>query len=489
MDVNWLLIVLILIVAWIFVYYIAITVLRNNVSPYGPALLIKTQAGIKIIERVSKWKFWDYFISFFYYAMPVLSAATVVLLIYEAVLVFSIPRSAAIPLSYALALPGINPTIPIGYGIISLVVAIALHEGAHGVAARRHNIKVRSTGLLWLIIPVGAFVEPDEEETKKVEPKVRGKIFAAGPGMNIVLAVIFIVLAIGIASTFTAVQGAPVQSSATSMFHPGDIIEKVNGISIHNPSEIPNLALTPGTYVNVTLLRSGHALNERVIYGLYIVGVLSGYPAAEAGIKSGDVITAIGNDSISNETVLQTVLSNYKAGDVATIKIFNGSAFNNYNITFASDYNYLKSQGVSNPGVPKDYPFIGIQVAMFGVTLFDQYSYLSLLKDPLYGGALGFFEYVGLPFHFLLPLPSYLLPTIITNPVTLNLEYLFYWLFWLNFALGLTNILPLVPLDGGYVLMNTPALQKSKRTRDAIVAAVSLIVLFLLLWEIIFPRI
>ena len=71
----------------------------------------------------------------------------------------------------------------------------------------------------------------------------------------------------------------------------------------------------------------------------------------------------------------------------------------------------------------------------------------------------------------------------------LNLEYLFYWLFWLNFALGLMNLLPIVPLDGGYVFLNTPLLQKNKKARDAIVTAVSLFVLFLILWELIIPRI
>ncbi|MGC8644828.1 MAG: site-2 protease family protein [Thermoplasmata archaeon] len=486
---NWLLIVLLLILAWILAFYLTTTSFRNHVSPYGPAILIRTQAGIKIIEKVSKLKFWDYFISFFYYAMPILSAATVILLIYEAILVFSIPRSAAIPLSYALALPGINPTIPIGYGIIGLIVAVALHEGAHGIAARRHNITVRSTGLLWLIIPIGAFVEPDEEETKKVEPKVRGKIFAAGPGMNVVLAVIFIVLSLLIASTFTGVQGAPVQTSVSPDFHPGDVIKAINGISINYPGQIENLSFSPGTYVNVTLLRSGHLINERVLYGLYVVGTVSGYPASLAGVKAGNVIVSLGSRSIENETVLQQVLSSYAAGQVVAMKVFNGSGFRNFNITLASEYSYLKSQGIANPGVPHSYPFIGVQVAVLGVALFDQFSYLALLKNPFSEGPLGFFEYVGLPFHFLLPLPSYLLTSIDASPVMLNFEYLFYWLFWLNFALGLTNILPIVPLDGGYVLLNTPALQRSKRTRDAIVATISLIVLFLLIWEIVIPRI
>ena len=45
-------------------------------------------------------------------------------------------------------------------------------------------------------------------------------------------------------------------------------------------------------------------------------------------------------------------------------------------------------------------------------------------------------------------------------------------------ALGLMNLLPIVPLDGGYVLLNTPLLQKNRKARDAIVTAVSLFVLF-----------
>lgn len=489
MGVNWVLIALLLISGWIIVYYVVTTLFKSHVSPYGPAILIRTQAGIKLIEKVSKWKFWDYFISFFYYAMPFLSAATVILLIYEAFLVLSIPRSSAIPLSYAIAIPVINPAIPIVYGVIGLVVAIALHEGAHGIAARRHNITVRSTGLLWLIIPVGAFVEPDEEETKKAEPKVRGKIFAAGPGMNVALSVIFIVLSLLLASTFVGVQGAPVQSSISPDFHQGDIIESVNGVPVNNAGSLLNLSLNPGTYVNVTLLRSGHLLTERIMYGLYIIGTLAGYPASKAGIKTGDVIISLGNMSIRNASALEQALSSYVAGQKVAVKVFNGSAFEVFNITLSSEYSYLKSQGIANPDVPANYPFMGIQIAVFGISTFDQFSYLSLLKNPFSAGPLGFFVYLALPFHFLLPLPSYLLPSIKASPFMLNMEYLFYWLFWLNFALGLTNILPIVPLDGGYVLLNTPALQKNRRTRDAIVAAVSLIVLFLLIWEIVVPRI
>ncbi|MCL4411977.1 MAG: hypothetical protein M1526_01280, partial [Candidatus Thermoplasmatota archaeon] len=70
---NWLLIITLLVAAWILVFYVAVTKFKKHVAPYGPALLIKTQVGVRTIERISKYKFWDYFISFFYYAMPFLA--------------------------------------------------------------------------------------------------------------------------------------------------------------------------------------------------------------------------------------------------------------------------------------------------------------------------------------------------------------------------------------------------------------------------------
>jgi membrane-associated protease RseP (regulator of RpoE activity) len=487
--VNWLLIISILIAAWILVFYLAITKLKSHVAPYGPALLIKTQAGVRTIERVSKYKFWDYFITFFYYSMPILGGAGVVLLVYEAFLVLSIPRSAAPSLSYVLALPGINPAIPVVWGVVGLIIAVALHEASHGIAARRFGISVRSTGLLWLIIPIGAFVEPDEEETKKAEPKVRAKIFAAGPGMNITLTVIFLVLSILVAFSFAPVAGAPVQSSLSPTFHPGDIVQTIDGISISNVTTLSDLSLTPGTNVSVTLLRNGHQLTESVMYGVYVTTLVNNYPAYNAGVTVGSIVIALGNQKITNVTVFENAESSYKAGQTTTLETYNGTGYNFYNITFASRYSYEVASGVSNPGIPKDSPFMGIDISILGLTMFDQYAYLNLLKNPASAGPLGFFEYLGLPFHFELPLPSVLLSSIYSNPITLNLEYLFYWLFWLNFALGLMNLLPIVPLDGGYVFLNIPVLQKNKKARDAIVAGFSLLVLFLILWELIGPRI
>ena len=499
------------ILAWIVVYYLAIRFGKKYFAPYGPALLLKTSIGIRTIERVSKNKFWDYFLSAFYYIIPILGFFTIILLVWEAVLVLSIPKSEALPLKYILALPGINPAIPILYGIIGLIVAVGLHEASHGIAARRFNIKVKSTGLLWLVIPIGAFVEPDEDEVKQRDPKTRAKIFAAGPAMNIIIAIITILAAISIANYITPVPGAVVYGSINPSFQPGEIIQSINNVNITNYSQIFSLSLTPGQMVNVTVLSHNpniqingiklsasnyinvngvkyYVLDIKTFYGLYITGLIKNSPAYNSTIKVGSILISLNGQYIDNYSNFLKVFYKYKPGNVVTLTtMFNGK-LNNYTVTLGSRYNYLLSQGVTPSPGDKNLPYLGVYLDPLGLEFFDQYSYLNLIRNPLNQGILGLFIYVGLPLHFEMPLPDALMYSYASSPYLWTLEETFYWLFWLNFALGLTNVLPIVPLDGGYVLMNIPALNKNEKLRNYIVATVSLIILFLIMWQIIIPR-
>src|SRR5439155_22747008 len=79
-----------------------------------------------------------------------------------------------------------------------------LHEFSHGILARVAKIRIRSLGLIFLIFPIGAFVEPEEEELLALPRRDRARLFAAGPAMNIVLAVLFAVM-------FSSVMATSVQ--------------------------------------------------------------------------------------------------------------------------------------------------------------------------------------------------------------------------------------------------------------------------------------
>jgi membrane-associated protease RseP (regulator of RpoE activity) len=73
-----------------------------------------------------------------------------------------------------------------------------------------------------------------------------------------------------------------------------------------------------------------------------------------------------------------------------------------------------------------------------------------------------------------------------------------YWIFWLNLMVGLTNVLPAVPLDGGYIfrdaldyLLEKTGRTYSKERKDQIVSGVTLtialFVLSLIVWQLVGP--
>lgn len=58
--------------------------------------------------------------------------------------------------------------------------------------------------------------------------------------------------------------------------------------------------------------------------GVLVKDVVAGSPAAKAGIVSGDIITAIGDDEVSSMNRLKTILLDYKEGDIVNLKIYHG---------------------------------------------------------------------------------------------------------------------------------------------------------------------
>ena len=64
-----------------------------------------------------------------------------------------------LPASQLVAVPGINPVIPLGWGVLAFVVSLVIHEFGHGLLARGHGMRIRSFGLLQLgPLPLGGFL-------------------------------------------------------------------------------------------------------------------------------------------------------------------------------------------------------------------------------------------------------------------------------------------------------------------------------------------
>ncbi|MEM3841263.1 MAG: site-2 protease family protein, partial [Candidatus Micrarchaeaceae archaeon] len=92
-------------------------------------------------------------------------------------------------------IPGID--IPLAAGILALALMLIIHEFSHGILAKNAKVKLKSIGLVILgIIPMGAFVEPDEKEVLKLDRVKQTKIFAAGISANFIAMLVFFIFVV-----------------------------------------------------------------------------------------------------------------------------------------------------------------------------------------------------------------------------------------------------------------------------------------------------
>lgn len=181
------------------------------------------------------------------------------------------------------ALPGVAPVIP-GvqipnvpifipiHGWISLLLILVVHEGFHGIMARRHDFKIKSTGLLLFgFLPIGAFVEPDEKELEKAEKKKAFQVYAIGPTSNLMQ----FGVVLGIFLLFSAFVIAPLaktnvvivdvtQEPALGVLEKGSVILELNGEKISSIAQVSEIASQNQSILFKVRLSSGE-IEEHLI--------------------------------------------------------------------------------------------------------------------------------------------------------------------------------------------------------------------------------
>ena len=93
-----------------------------------------------------------------------------------------------------------------------------------------------------------------------------------------------------------------------------------------------------------------------------------------------------------------------------------------------------------------------------GIAVVDPELITDSLAHPGSSGG-SMLQYITLPFQKLQPFPEHFtslfeptgIPGILPDNLFWILANCFYWIFWLNLMVGLTNALPAVPLDGGFI--------------------------------------
>ncbi len=245
--------------------------------------------------------------------------------------------------------------VPFFYWIISIFLLAVVHEFSHGVIARAHGVKIKSSGFGFLaiiapILPL-AFVEPDEDELQKKKTGTKLSVYAAGPFSNIVFAAV-------VALIFWL------------LFMP-------LGNAIFEPS------------------------------GVEVAGYIRGhdnttYPAEASGIAKGEIITAIDGNPVQLIDNFTSVLNSKNPGDSIVLQ----TNVSSYTLTLVSD--------------PED----------------SNRSYMGIYLQQNNEIRESFQEKYG----------------VIATSSLIWVIGLFYWLYVLNLGIGLFNLVPLGPIDGGRML-------------------------------------
>jgi len=168
------------------------------------------------------------------------------------------------PVLPGIRIPGL-PVLSFWHWLIGIFVLALVHEFAHGVLARTHGIKVKSSGFGFLGPIMLAFVEPDEKKMNKKSKMAQMSVMAAGPFSNMIFAAIFMVLFLLVAAPLTAAtfditgmqvnaftEGLPAEISGLELPF---VVTAINGIEVKNTTNFIKATETikPGT---ITILET-----------------------------------------------------------------------------------------------------------------------------------------------------------------------------------------------------------------------------------------
>ncbi|MEM0479935.1 MAG: site-2 protease family protein [Candidatus Nitrosocaldus sp.] len=275
-----------------------------------------------------------------------------------------------------LLIPGVTiRSVPnLVYFLLAAPIVLVVHEVAHGIVARLERIRVKSGGFAIIIALIAGFVEPDEDEFNRARRVSKVRVIAAGSTSNILLS--FLV-------------------ASLLMFNPafGNILEllspQVRGIFYNDPIGVP------------------------------VVQVIEGSGAAQAGMRAGDIITAI------NDTQVKT------PADLAKVRLVPGEQV---------------SVSILRDGEP-----IRLTVTIMSAEDDPSRGMIGIVRDV--------FPHMPPKVPFWIPWPHEVFMFLL-------------WLWMLSFFIGIFNMLPMIPLDGekyiSSMLENRVSARSLKATRIGI---------------------
>jgi membrane-associated protease RseP (regulator of RpoE activity) len=353
-----------------------------------PLILIHTPFGLEFFDKVAKLRAAKVYADFNTYLMPAITALAIFLIMGSLMIMFSNATArgavATVGPQANLLIPGLNPFLPITYGWAALIITIIIHEAGHGIVARVYGIRVDSTGIvLFLGLPIGAFVNIERDELNKATLKQKSAVLTAGPLNNMILAGVCLVGLFLVVSTLSPLPPDP-----------------------NSPQ-----------------------------FGIVVMSVNPGTLAGSAGIEPGSVIQYVAGQQVKS---LEDLGSYLRADLGSTI-----------DITWINKAGDTVTRPVTlPPAVEQGRGILGVTVTLLPPDpqgVLDRYkgafgsNPLALLLPPtMQQGAVPYSELMA-PKYESIALGSAFAPA----------ANMLFWLWFINFNVGIFNALPIGPLDGG----------------------------------------
>ncbi len=463
---------------------------RLNISLYGPALLLRTGRGRHLIERAARAKrFWSA------YGLASIAVTILAMTVMTAILVVEardIGHGGATPdtTSLSVSIPKVSVVITGIYVVTGFVVAIVIHEFSHGILSVVGRVKLASLGVIFLVVPIGAFVEPDDRALKASSRKTRLGIYAAGPATNMFFAALclaVILFAIGPAAAPVA-KGAVVTDVAPDSpadlygIHAWSEIVSVEAEPVRNGTEMNEVSFSePGALVRVLLFYDSEWRTVNVPGGVVVDKIYEG-PGRDAGLEPGMIIKSLDDTPINSLSEFRSTTENASRTQPVNITMLKydenpatgemgfheDRTIRTVNLTSKWLYYYVHYPW-ANREVYRNVSYMAISASPFGIRSEDPEYLTDRVARPFNnmhgpsGLANGLGRFISLPFVGYSPIvspaadlfePSGVL-SFMPGEVYWILFNLVYWLFWSNLILGLSNVLPALPFDGGYVLRDS----------------------------------
>jgi membrane-associated protease RseP (regulator of RpoE activity) len=347
------------------VYWFAIVTLRNAgllpsyIGTQGPILTFHTKRGREFLDWLSGPKrFWRAWANLGIGIAVVVMVAMFAFLLFAAIAALSAPQptSAVQQPRNVLIIPGVNDFLPLSAtpGIVfGLLVGLVVHEGGHGLLCRVEDIDIESMGVAMLaILPIGAFVEPDQESSKNASRGGQTRMFAAGVTNNFAITIIAFALLFGpIVGSIAVAPGAavggvaPGSPAADGGLEPNDRITTINGEDVEDNDHFQELLETAdGDEIEVE--RNGEE-TVTVERSLVVTAAVEDNPA---GVNIGDTIFAVNGQSIASESELIEAVGD---DETATLTVGEDGDTDEREVPIGAAINIAEDGPLADAGAPE----------------------------------------------------------------------------------------------------------------------------------------